>query len=223
MELNLKKSLNNIKFLNYWNKMYEDKNVFGTGETKLARYAQELLKNYSVENMLEIGCGQGRDSIFFAQLGYKIKSFDISHNAIEFVSELKKKHELKNLEAKSHDARIPYDYPDEHFDFIYSNLALQFFDVIELRTIFRNVSKVIKKDAPFFFSSKKIGDKYHNTGTKINDYAYSFKGVIRYFYDEQTWSDILSEYFDVIKIDFDEHVNLDETKSVWWKILVKKK
>ena len=39
------------------------------------------------------------------------------------------------------------------------------------------------------------------------------------------FEDFINNYSDqeIISFDYDEHVNADDTKSVWWKILVKKK
>ena len=55
-----------LKKLGYWNDIYSKQNYFGTGPTILALEAHELIKNNSITNILELGCGQGRDSLFFA-------------------------------------------------------------------------------------------------------------------------------------------------------------
>ena len=71
--------------------------------------------------------------------------------------------------------------------------------------------------------TKKIGDKYYKFGTKINENAYENKGIIRYFYDSEILTNVLSKNFEILELEADEHKNLDQTVSVWWKILVKKK
>lgn len=223
MNLKINQSKEKNEFLDYWNLMYEDKNIFGTGETKLAKYAHDILKKKSVKKILEIGCGQGRDSIFFSQLGYNVNSFDISSNAINFLNDVKKELRIKNLNIKIYDTLNPFDYPSESFDFVYSNLALQFFNIQELEKIFDNIHKVMKKDSSFLFSTKKVGDKYYQFGTKINENAFSYKGITRYFFDENVLRKLLSEKFDILEFTFDEHTNLNETVSLWWKILVNKK
>ena len=67
------------------------------------------------------------------------------------------------------------------------------------------------------------GDKYYKFGTKINENAYESKGIIRYFYDSETLTNVLSKNFEILELVADEHKNLDQTISVWWKILVKSK
>jgi predicted TPR repeat methyltransferase len=121
-----------------------------------------------------------------------------------------------------HDVEKPLPYESEYFDFVYSNLALQFFDLNRLDTIFKNTAKLMKKDSLFLFSTKKKGDKYYQFGKKISDNAFDNQGIIRYFFDSDVLIETLSNYFETVQIDSDLHTNLDSTVSVWWKILVKK-
>jgi SAM-dependent methyltransferase len=211
------------KIISYWSDMYSRPNVFGTGPTKLAKVAHDLIQDKSVKNILEIGCGQGRDSIFFSEKGYFIETFDISENAIIFVNKTKESFNLKNLNAIVHDVTETFPYSNKFFDFVYSNLALQFFDVETLEKIFDNVDRVMKDEATVLFSTKKKGDKYYNFGTKIIEDAFEHKGIIRYFYDRPVLEQILEQKFEILYFDDDRHTNPNSTISEWWKILLKKK
>lgn len=212
----------NSNYLNYWNSIYSTKNFFGIGETKLAQYAYEIIKKREVKRILEIGCGQGRDAIFFSKLGYQIDAIDISQNAVNFVNKTKDELGLKIFNVVIHDVLTPFEHSPETFDFIYSNLALQFFNLAELQIIFDNIIKVMKNDSLFYFSTKKKGDKYYQKGQKFDNDCYSFQGIPRYFYDEDQLKKIMKK-FHIIEFDFDKHQNLDDSVSVWWKILLRKK
>ena len=50
--------MNDIEYLDYWNKLYDSKFYFGTGPTKLAKKAESLLVESKVKRILELGCGQ---------------------------------------------------------------------------------------------------------------------------------------------------------------------
>ena len=210
------------EYLDYWNSLYVIKNYFGEGPTKLAKLAEKLLREKNVQKILEVGCGQGRDATYFSQLGFDVHAFDISSNAVQSVIEIKEKMNLNKLNVFVHDATKPLTFPDEHFDFVYSNLALQFFDLSSLSKILENISKVIQKNSLFLLSTKKEGDKYYKTGKKINDFAYEYRGIIRYFHPIENLKSVLSEQFKIIKIDSDRHQNPDSSVSVWWKIILEK-
>ena len=211
------------KIISYWSDMYSRPNVFGTGPTKLAKMANDLIYDKSIQNILEIGCGQGRDSIFFSEKGYFVETFDISENAITFVNKTKKSFNLKNLNAIVHDVTEPFSYSNNFFDFVYSNLALQFFDIDSLEKIFDNIYRVMTDEATILFSTKKKGDKYYDFGTKISEDAYEHKGITRYFYDKSVLEHMLEHQFEILRFDDDHHTNPNLTISEWWKILLKKK
>lgn len=210
------------EYLNYWNALYAKKNYFGEGPTKLARLAEKLFQEKNTQKILEVGCGQGRDAIYFSQLGFDVHAFDISPNAIQSILSVKEELNLKKLNVFEHNVINPLTFPDEHFDFVYSNLALQFFELNSLSKILKNISQVMKKNSSFLLSTKKEGDKYYKTGTKINDYAYEYKGITRYFHPLEDLKSIISEQFDIVNIESDRHENLDSSVSVWWKILLEK-
>lgn len=210
------------EYLNYWNTLYAKKNYFGEGPTKLAKLAEKLFQEKNTQKILEVGCGQGRDAIYFSQLGFDVHAFDISPNAIQSILSVKENLNLKKLNVFEHNVIYPLTFPDEHFDFVYSNLALQFFELNSLSKILKNISQVMKKNSSFLLSTKKEGDKYYKTGRKINDYAYEYKGITRYFHPLEDLKSAISEQFDIVNIESDRHENLDSSVSVWWKILLEK-
>lgn len=214
--------MTNIAYLKYWNSLYEKGNYFGTGPTKLAIFAESIIKTKNIQKILDMGCGQGRDTLYFSKLGYHVSAIDISEKAIEHINKTKEQLNLNHITATTHDIEKPLPFQENSFDFVYSNLALQFFDANKLEKIFSNVMKIMKKDSLFLFSTKKEGDKYYQFGNKINDYAFEHKGITRYFYPEEVLKNLLSSYFNIIQFDSERHTNLDSSVSVWWKMLLQK-
>ena len=210
-----------LKKLGYWNGIYSKQNYFGTGPTILAIEAQEIIKKNSISNILELGCGQGRDSLFFANLGCKVIGTDISENAINFVKQIKNKQNLENLELFVHDTLNPFTFKNSNFELVYSNLALQFFDLTQLSQIFSNIKKIMEPNSFFFFSTKKPGDKYFEFGNKISENSFEYNGITRFFFNKTELENTLKNHFTIMSFEDDSHINPDETKSVWWKILVK--
>ena len=210
------------EYLDYWNSLYEKINYFGDGPTKLAKLAESLLKQNKVQRILEVGCGQGRDATYFSQLGFDVHAFDISLNAINSILQKKEKMNLEKLNVFVHNVTEPLIFAENYFDLVYSNLALQFFDMETLTKILNNISNVMQKNSLFLLSTKKEGDKYYKTGNKINEYAYETKGIIRYFHPIEDLKSTFLKNFKIIEIEHDEHENLDSSISVWWKILLEK-
>ena len=68
--------------------------------------------------LLEVGCGEGKDAVFFARNGYQVTAFDVTESGIEKAKRLADIHqvEVNFFRADLHDYRL-----DEEFDVIYSS------------------------------------------------------------------------------------------------------
>ena len=94
----------NIVFImnNIWNKVYSnDSSFFGDEPSKFALICYEDFVKHKVQKVLELGCGQGRDSLFFASKGLEVYAIDSSKVAIEdLMTKAKELHldiNLKNM------------------------------------------------------------------------------------------------------------------------------
>ena len=64
----------------YWDTYYK-KQVAPTNPSSFATYVESRIQNN--QKILEIGCGNGRDSVFFAELGHHVTALDRSKGVIE--------------------------------------------------------------------------------------------------------------------------------------------
>ena len=73
--------------------------------------------------VLDMGCGEGKDAVFFAKCGYSVTAFDISEQGIEKAKRLA---EHNKVEVGLFKADI-FDYcPDRSYDVIFSSGMLHF-------------------------------------------------------------------------------------------------
>ena len=82
-----------------WNKVYaSDGSFFGDDPSNFGLECYEEFKKHRVQKILELGCGQGRDTIFFASNGLDLVAIDSSQVAIDALSKIKTE---KNLPIKA--------------------------------------------------------------------------------------------------------------------------
>ncbi|MDR2532630.1 MAG: helix-turn-helix domain-containing protein [Oscillospiraceae bacterium] len=73
--------------------------------------------------LLDIGCGEGKDAVFFARCGYDVSAFDISDAGIEKTKRLA---ESANVHVRAFKANM-FDYRlDENYDILYSSGVLAY-------------------------------------------------------------------------------------------------
>lgn len=77
----------------FWENEYlnKEKSTFGNPSKEVESIASILNKDARI---LDVGCGDGRHSLYLASLGFKVDAFDISTNAIEKIDCLKKQNNL---------------------------------------------------------------------------------------------------------------------------------
>jgi len=74
-----------------YDKYYKTEDLFGEPYPELINF----FKRYEPKGkLIDLGCGQGRDSIFLARLGYNVTGIDISKVGIDQMSSIAKKEGL---------------------------------------------------------------------------------------------------------------------------------
>ncbi|MCL1940410.1 MAG: methyltransferase domain-containing protein, partial [Synergistaceae bacterium] len=73
--------------------------------------------------LLDIGCGEGKDAVFFARCGYDVSAFDISEAGLEKTKRLadKARVNVRTFRANLWDHRL-----DENYDVLYSSGVLHY-------------------------------------------------------------------------------------------------
>lgn len=110
----------------HWEKTYsEEPNLFGGEPSYAAQKAAALFKTEHKNNILELGCGHGRDTIFFAQNGFAICALDYSKTCIQTMARKAQTLRLsKSITAMCHDARRSLPFVTECFDCCYSHMRI---------------------------------------------------------------------------------------------------
>jgi len=167
---------------NVWDNVYQkDSSFFGEEPSNLAIASYQKMKD-SIKELLELGCGQGRDCLFFASKGMTVKTLDYSKVAVDAVVE-KATNKGLSIKAITCDARSGIPFSDGKFDAVYSHMFFNMnFTKAELRFLFDDVKRVLKPNGMHFFSVRSDKDRLYGTGKQIGDGIYDINGFqIRFF------------------------------------------
>lgn len=101
----------------YWKRIYMQQNE----EHQPSLFAKHIAETYGVESrkLIELGCGNGRDSIFFARMGADVTAIDQCENAVTFMQPLIG----KGIWFECRDFTKMSDY-SSLFDIVYSRFTL---------------------------------------------------------------------------------------------------
>ena len=129
----------------------------GEEPSPLAKEMIKDLKNKKNADILEIGCANGRDSIFMAEEGHNITGIDVAPEAIRVAKKKAKK--IKNVIFEVGDAE-ELKYKDKSFDAVYSVAALGF---SLLQPALREIYRVLRPNGIaklFLYTRMKTGEKW---------------------------------------------------------------
>jgi SAM-dependent methyltransferase len=184
-----------------WDKVYSnDPSFFGEDPSNFALICYEDFIKYRVKRILELGCGQGRDTIFFASKGLDVHAIDSSKIAIENINrKIREKNILLSL--KHFQARRDLPFSNSYFDAIYSHMFYNMsFTDEELKSLFTESSRVLRNNGLLYFSVRSDNGILYNKGKKIDSNIYEINGFqIRFFTKEQIKS-FLSNCFEIKNI-----------------------
>jgi SAM-dependent methyltransferase len=185
-----------------WDKVYSnDSAFFGEEPSDFAQKCYGDFKRYDVKRLLELGCGQGRDSIFFASKCLDVYAVDSSKVAIENINQ-KIRGKNISLHLSQIEVRQALPFDSSHFDAVYSHMFynMRFIDE-ELKFLFKESSRVLKNNGLLYFSVRSDKDVLYNKGKKIDSNIYEINGFqIRFFTKPQIKS-VLSNHFEIKKIE----------------------
>lgn len=109
----------------------------------------ELMPPTKHLKLLDIGCGEGKDSVFFARNGYDVTAFDISDAGIEKTKRLADKVgvNVKVFKADISDFRL-----STQFDILFSSGVLHYIKPEYRKEIFDNYKNHTNKNGMHFFN-----------------------------------------------------------------------
>ncbi len=162
----------------YWKKYYSSNEVPPTPSP----FAIFILENFlnEKETLIEFGCGNGRDSIFFANNNINVIAIDQCKNEI---NKLKKENHLKNLKFIFSDF-TKLDWIDT-FDNIYSRFTLHAIKEEEENSVIDWAKKHLNKDGKILIEARGLKNELFGLGdpVKNEENAFIYDNHYRRFID----------------------------------------
>ena len=199
----------------YWNKKFQKKAHYGSVHTSFAQECLQFLQQYPHhKKMLDLGCGQGQDALFFTENGYTITALDFSQQALASFNHSK-------IKKVSGDMRNLSQFKDDSFDIVYSSFSMHFFRLEELHIIFKEIHRILKPNSFLMFIAKNKKDKYYGKGERIDNETFIHEGMLRYFFTEPILKQLLTD-FKIIHFKESSKFHKSEEPTFYFGIIAEK-
>jgi len=187
----------------YWEKALRDMpEMFGPGPSDAARKAAEFFKKGEKWKILELGGGQGRDALFFAENGFHVTVLDYCESGIVAIADKAREAGLSHsITARCQDIRNPLPFGDESFDACYSHmLYCMAFTTQELESISKEIHRILRPGGLNIYTVRHTNDPHFGKGEHRGEDMYEVNGFIVHFFSMEKVRR-LAEGYEIVDVD----------------------
>ena len=131
-------------------KWEKESNPIWLNPSEESYYLANIWNKAGFVDILDFGCGLGRHSIFFAQNGFRVSSFDLSIVGVKHLEKWAERENLK-IDTKVVDM-LSLPYADDSFDCIFAYHVISHTDTKGIKIIINEIKRVLKEGGEIYLS-----------------------------------------------------------------------
>jgi SAM-dependent methyltransferase len=170
----------------HWEATFESNpDMYGTDPSAPGLAAAEAFASAGHKSVLELGAGQGRDTLYLARQGLHVTALDFAPGTIETLTSKARAAGLADMvSAARHDIRQPLPLPDTSIDASYSHMLFcMAFTTGELEGLTGELRRVLRPGGLVVYTARTTADAHYGAGIPRGDDMYEHGGFIVHFFD----------------------------------------
>jgi SAM-dependent methyltransferase len=159
--------------------------MYGTDPSEPGSSAVALFARERARHVLELGAGQGRDTLALLRAGLSVTALDYASEALAELHQAAATAGLADhLVTAVHDVREPLPLPDSSMDAVYSHMLFNMaLTTTELDHLAAEVHRVLRPGGLQVYTVRHTGDAHYGAGTDCGDGMFENGGFIVHFFD----------------------------------------
>ena len=148
--------------------------MFGLDPSYPAKKALNIFKENKFSNVIELGAGLGRDSIYFGKNSINLTALDYSENGLKIIDQkIKKENLTSSISTLKYDVRSNLPFENNSLDACYSHMlycmALTIDDLIKINS---EIKRVLKPGGLNIYTVRNTDDGDYQKGVHIGEDLY---------------------------------------------------
>lgn len=191
----------------HWEQVYtKNKEMFGEIPSAAAVRAAKQFKAQGYSQIMELGAGQGRDTLYFAQNGFQVHALEYTLEGVEAIQRKAVSQGLSSLiTVTQHDVRQPLPAAAHSIDGCFSHmLYCMAMTTEELKTISRNIQHLLRPHGYNIYTARHTGDPQYGKGIHHGEDLYEINGFIVHFFNQEKVETLAEGYRIVENHEFEE-------------------
>ena len=187
----------------HWEKNFLSKpEMFGLEQSIAAEKALKFFQEKNIKNIVELGAGLGRDTIFFAKNSINIHALDYSQTSIKSITNKSEKLNLTNfIKPKVFDIRKKLPFEDNSVEGCFSHmLYCMALSNSDLECLNNEICRILKPEGLNIYTVRHTEDGDYKNGIHRGEDLYENDGFIVHFFSKDKVNK-LSKGFKVLDIE----------------------
>lgn len=194
--------------------------MYGTQPSEPAQRAIDLFSREHCHDVLELGAGQGRDTLAFLAAGFEVTALDYEADSLRLLEDTARRlGGMDRLGVVAHDVRDPLPWSDATFDAVYSHMLFNMaLSTRELEALAAEVHRLLRPNGLHVYTVRHTGDAHFGTGIAHGDGMFENGGFIVHFFDRSLVERLAAGFAIVELHEFEE----GELPRKLWRITLRK-
>ncbi len=175
-------------------------------------FAQTVVQYFQSNcQVLELGCGAGQDSIWFAQNGHKVVCADQTDVAFGDIQARAQEAGVQ-IALQTVDLLKPFPFADESFDAVYAQLVIHYFNNADTQAIYDEIHRVLKPGGVVAVMVNTMKDAEYDPSKLDSDGLLHHKGLTKRYFSKETLAPFVTK-FEPVLFDEDGRTPKDDAKD----------
>ena len=191
----------------HWEINFSNKpEMFGLEPSYPVKKALKIFKENNLTNVIELGAGLGRDSIYLGKNSINLTALDYSENGLKILDQKIKNENLSSsVSTLKFDIRDNLPFENNSIDACYSHMlycmAFTFDELIKLNN---EIKRVLKPGGVNIYTARNTDDGDYKKGIHRGEDLYEIDGFIIHFFSEKTIMNLMNGYKNLLIEYFEE-------------------
>ena len=191
----------------HWEESFLNKpEMFGLNPSIAAIKALKFFKEQNIKNIVELGAGLGRDTVYFAKNFIHVEALDYSKSSIKSITNKSIKINLaKFIKTKVFDIRKKLPFKDNSVEACFSHMLYCMALVTsELKNLNDEIYRILKNKGINIYTVRNTIDADYTKGNHRGEDLYEIDGFVIHFFSNEKIKSLLNGFLNLGIENFDE-------------------
>ena len=171
----------------HWSASYAaHADMYGDEPSEAAVAAADAFAAARVATVLELGAGQGRDTLYFARRGFHVQALDYALNGVRAIQAKAAAGLGDRVSLGLHDVREGLPLADAAVDASFSHMLFcMALTTPELERLVVDLRRVLRQDGLVVYTVRTTEDAHYGAGVSHGGDLYEHGGFVVHFFDRE--------------------------------------